>query len=331
MRRFTALLAVLLAGCGGGSHHHPPNLRAAGQAATGSVHPPGWGQAPPGTPTPAPVPLTSSAAPTAEMFDTVTLATVPVHPFALAGYTSGYWPTYLPLRARWPKAHTISIAISWGYRADCLDLEPRDAVPAQAGAWALADIRAGHPHPCLYSDLSEMPAVKASLAAALGPNWRSHVLLWLAWYRYVAGLVAGYDAVQWTDHALSRNLDESTVTLDFLRAAQPPYTPAPLYPRCYTHRLPATGCVAVKAQVTRWWRASVSSRRAYLARGCDVLTQRERWFAGRIRTQPRSPRLAYRRGALTATRRALSTRQCQTFAGRVAHFDALARQAIRTH
>lgn len=223
-----AILAavILIAGCGG----HPARHRAAahaivapqpGQSAMGSVHPPGWGATPPGFSLPHTGAQTFT--PTGEMFDTITLSTVPAKPFALAGYTAGHWPTFLPLRSAFPAAHTISIAISWGYRADCLDVEPGDATPAQAGAWARADIAAGFPRPCLYSDLSEMPAVKASLVAA--GLTRDRYLLWLAWYRFRPGLVAGYDAVQWTDHAFGRNLDESTVAINFVQFAHPPYIP----------------------------------------------------------------------------------------------------------
>lgn len=217
MRRISliaALVGCLLAGCG--SHHS--------QSAGGSVHPPGWGGTPPGTNVFA---LAPSSVAHAEMFDSIIVATVPARPFAQAGYTAGIWPTFLPLRRAWPNAHTVSIAIAARYHADCLDVEPGDATASQAGAWARSDIAAGYPQPCLYTDLSNMPAVKANLRAWLGTGWRSRVLLWLAWYRYRPGLVAGYDAVQWSDHALGRNLDESTVTLGFLRYAHPAYLPAP--------------------------------------------------------------------------------------------------------
>lgn len=206
LSRLALLVALALAGCGAGPR----------------VHPPGWGATPKGLfALPAPV----TGVPSAEMFDTVTVSTVPARPFALAGYTSGFWPTYLPLRRAYPTAHTVSIAVTARNHADCLDVEPGDASPSQAGPWVRADIAAGFPKPCLYSDLEEMPAVKASLAAWLGSGWRGRVLLWLAWYRYRPGLVAGYDAVQWTDHAYGRNLDESTVTLSFLTIAQPAHVP----------------------------------------------------------------------------------------------------------
>ena len=306
MKRLSAVLAaalavcaVAVAGCGGPS-----------QSATGSVHPNGWGGTPKGVVLPAPLP---TAVPTAEMLDGIYVSDFHgLQPFALAGYTAGAWPDYLGLRAAFPTTHAISIAISARWHADCLDIEPGDAVPSQAGPWAKADIAAGFKHPCEYGDLSEMPAIKASLAATFGPNWHAVNFLWLAWYRFVPGLVSGYDAVQWTDRALGRNLDESTVSLPFLTIAQPPYVaptpkPAPQPPPvCFHKREAAATCAAVKAKVASDLRAAASSRRALHAtnaalarnrcakpyrrgvcihkgRDARVFRQRIRWFTAAAR------------------------------------------------
>lgn len=212
MRRALPLVALLVTLGGCGATHRP--------------HQPGFGRTPKGLVS---LPRLVTGVATGVMYDTVTLSTVPANPFATAGYTSGYWPTFLPLRSRYPSAHTVSIAVTARNHADCLDVEPGDATPSQAGPWARADLAAGFPKPCLYSDLSHMPQVKANLAAWLGSNWRARVFLWLAWYRYTPGLVTGYDAVQWTDHAYGRNLDQSTVSLQFLSIAHPPYV-APANP-----------------------------------------------------------------------------------------------------
>lgn len=246
-RSLLAVLACLiLAGCG-----------ASQQSFGGSVHPPGWGQTPPGYRLTAPPP---TAVPIGVMFDAVTLSAIPSRPFAVAGYTSGLFPTWPHILARFPGAHHVSIAIDAAHHADCLDIEPRDAIPSQAGRWARADIAAGFPHPCLYSDLSQMPAVRASLnAAGLA---RSQYFLWLAWYRHIPGLVAGYDAVQWTDTALGRSLDQSTVSLRFLQIAQPPYvTPHPaVLPVCITHRMTRTACARVRAEIAADRQAAARAR-----------------------------------------------------------------------
>lgn len=320
MRRFSlallALLAVLaaslaLAGCGG--HKASLQIRATSpQSAMGSVHPAGWGQTPSGVALPRSI---FGITQTADMYDAVTLSNIPGHPFAVAGYTAGRYTTWPALLRDFPSAHHVSIAIQASYRADCLDVEPGDAVPSQAGAWARADIAAGFRTPCLYSDLSEMPAVKASLAAA--GLARSSYLLWLAWYRNIPGLVSGYDAVQWTDTCFGRNLDCDTVTLNFLRIAQPPY---PSWPVCINKREPAATCAAAKAKIASDERAAASSERAWNARGCPALVARREWFAAHLNKPPKS-RHAYRAGALAATTRAMARQGCPTFAQRVAFFS----------
>lgn len=291
-----ALLACVLVGGGvtvveSGSSAPP--------SATGSVHPAGWGSTPKGMVLPRS--LVGGVAQTFEQYDAVTVGNIPSNPFAVAGYTSGLYLTWPVLLRDFPRAHHVSIAISVLHHADCLDDEPGDASPSQAGAWVLADIKAGFARPCVYGDLSNMPAIQASIRAALGANWRTHVFLWLAWYRFVPGLVAGYDAVQWTDKALGRGLDESTVTPAFLSIAQPPYVaPRPL-PTCIHRRESASVCAAAKAKIASQQRAAASSQRALNAtnavlaanrcvkpyrrgvcvhkgRDATVFSQRVRWF-----------------------------------------------------
>lgn len=165
------------------------------------------------------------------MFDTTTLSTVPSHPFALAGYTAGHWPTYLELRAAWPTVHTISIAVQTRYHAGCLDVEPGDASPNQVVGWILAEradpglpaaVRAT---PCVYSSYFEyVNQVRPLLAAA--HIARSSVLEWDADYHGCNGVIdRTFDATQCTDTAFNSNLDESIVTLRFLSIATPPYLP----------------------------------------------------------------------------------------------------------
>jgi hypothetical protein len=76
-----------------------------------------------------------------------------------------------------------------------------------------------------------------------------------------------------------------------------------------------------KAQVAKWKAAAASSDRAYLARGCDVLAQRDRWFSGRLHGHL----AAKHRRALRATERAYAQRDCAVFAQRAAYFTRKAR------
>lgn len=207
-RCLAALAAVLLiAGCG---QSHPS------QSAAGSVHPPGWGTVGP----PRSFGLTPTGSATAVMFDTTTLGTVPSHPFALAGYTAGNWPTFFPLRREYPSAHTISIAISTRYHADCLDVEQWDATPGEVPGWVRSEIKAGWRKPCIYSDWYEFTHQIWPVLERAGIK-RSQVWEWDANYAGCPRLDPGFDATQCTDHAYGRNLDESIVTRAFLSIAHP--------------------------------------------------------------------------------------------------------------
>jgi hypothetical protein len=213
---------LAIAGCGGTPSPPVPSQpteTTSSQTAGGSVHPPGWGR-----PAPASVQrfaLRPSIA-TATMYDSITLSTVPPSPFALAGYTSGFWPTYEPMRRTWPNAHTVSIAVTAIYHADCLDVEPGDATPSQAPGWVEADKAAGFARPCLYSSYYEwIEQLRPALARA--GIALSRIFKWVASYVYHPQLLPGFDAQQWTDAAYGRNLDASLVLLPFLSIAQPPY------------------------------------------------------------------------------------------------------------
>lgn len=234
-----AAACVALAGCGGSSHHRPVSPSVRLPAARGA-HIAGWATQPPAWPLPHV--LGASDVQTREMFDSVVVSTVPANPWAVAGYTSGLWPTYLPLVAAFPHAIHLSIAINIGHDADCLDVEPGDAAISQGGWWAQHELALGHKLVCEYTSVSNMPALKANVAAAGVPLNR--VKWWCAWYRYVPGLVSGCDAVQWNDHAYGRNLDESTVSADFFGPAGPP------------------------AQTVRWYRERNKAFWAYHDHGC---------------------------------------------------------------
>lgn len=190
-------------------------------------HPPGWGY--PSTScssscVSAP-PATASLRGTRRMYDSVDLSALPNDPFAAAGYTSGFWPTYGPIRARWPRAHSISIAVTASEPADCLDIEPGDATPAEAPAWVRTEKAHGVTRPCLYSSYWELVnEVRPTLTKA-GVKL-ANVYQWDADYDLgCPRLDEGFDATQCTDHALGHNLDESVVTLRFLQLATPPYRP----------------------------------------------------------------------------------------------------------
>lgn len=288
-------MTLLLAACGGVAHPHQQRVQTKYGVA---AHSPTFGLPPKGA---HPYRLSPKVVPTIEMFDTVTLSTLAgLQPAALAGYTSGYWPTYVPLTRAYPAlaatGHVVSINVYYTYHGNCLDVEPGDATPAQAAVWVGADLIAGFWKPCVYASLSTMAQVRYYLNAANIP--RSAYRLWDADWTYYAHLDAGYDATQWTDHAYSRNLDESTVSTTTFFQGPPP---APPRPHCFGPNWERSNstCQHIRPLVASWSRARDSSLRALNARhclysgivngtatplfhnrtDCNALTQRATYFA----------------------------------------------------
>jgi hypothetical protein len=309
--RLVPLLAVLaLAGCGGGHHTTTPTPAACAhgyQTAYGcSAHSPTFGLPPKGLTLPRPV----TGVRTVEQFDSVTLGEIPSNASAVAGYTSGSWPTFVHLAALWPHAHRVSVAVNAGHIAKCLDIEPGDATPSQAAAWVAAAIHFGVFRPCLYENAATLPAVLANLHAA--GIARSSVLLWVADWTFHPGLIAGADCVQWSDHALGRNLDESTCAVGFYAGKprpkpkpkpRPKPQPKPARVLCFgKHGTPKSkACKPVVALYAKRVRAEAASSKALRRVHADlkahkchtpykrtvcradgrtvrVLSQRVRWF-----------------------------------------------------
>lgn len=149
------------------------------------------------------------------MYDTVTVAEVPsfanTSADAVAYYVDGRFADERQVLAHDPKARHLSIAVRASDVADCLDIENLDATPAEAPAWWHDATLHGVWRPCLYASLSAMSEVVAHMARA-GIH-RTSYRLWVAHYDDVPVVPQGYDAKQYTDHALGRNLDAS-VCLD---------------------------------------------------------------------------------------------------------------------
>ena len=156
------------------------------------------------------------------MYDSVTISQIPAHAEAVAGYVDGKWPTYKALLTAFPKAHHLSIAVNSTEDAECLDVEPGDATPAQAAAWVKRQKARGVKRPVVYTSISQAQSLVYELAKA-GVS-RQSIRLWTAHYTYHphrCSAVCGYnfngiaDGTQWTDKSLGRNLDESRISPTF--------------------------------------------------------------------------------------------------------------------
>jgi len=110
---------------------------------------------------------------TIRMFDAINPDQLPSGSgYAYAGYVSGRWPDYATIKAKFPHARVLSIAIDAEHDADCLDIETGDATPSQAVAWYERQRKRGITRPCLYASASVMQAnvVPVLLAAAVSPK-----------------------------------------------------------------------------------------------------------------------------------------------------------------
>lgn len=91
--------------------------------------------------------------------DGITIGNIPDGLDVYAGYTGGWWPTYLPLAAKYPSKLHLAYAVSAWQWGDCLDVENGDATPDQAAGWIDRWTRHNTPKPALYTSASMMGAL----------------------------------------------------------------------------------------------------------------------------------------------------------------------------
>jgi len=163
------------------------------------------------------------------MFDSVTASALPRGNFAYAGYVNGRFANIPEIKARFPNANVLSIAVFASADADCLDIEQGDATPAQAAGWVARQFARGVARPCLYASVSVMNEVVAAMHAAGVP--RESLRLWSAHYTFrphICGpatcrlISIGMDGTQWTDQAAGGTCDESLLTDSFFDPAGVP-------------------------------------------------------------------------------------------------------------
>lgn len=161
------------------------------------------------------------------MYDSVDVENIPRHAQAVAGYVGGEWPTYNKLRALFPNAHVLSIAVNASQNAHCLDVEKGDATIEEAPHWIHRQHERGLKLPVIYIELSRYHSLVDELH---GNNVKvADIRLWIAHYtghphvctRHTCGLAApllGASTLygtQWTNRADGKNLDESLMHSSF--------------------------------------------------------------------------------------------------------------------
>ena len=173
------------------------------------------------------------------MYDSITVSQIPANAEAVAGYTSGHWPTYNELVQKFPHAHVLSIAVGASHAARCLDVEPGDAVTPTdrrpVGTCADFTPIVTRESQVLYTSASNVNALVSTMTAAR--IFRNQYYIWSAHYTFHEHICSpgacGYpsaDATQWTDKAMGRNLDQSQCQDYFFGAAPAPKPPIPTPP-----------------------------------------------------------------------------------------------------
>ncbi len=256
--RLTSLLVVGsvgagLAGCGGTVTHTVTKVSTPTyQTPYGpSAHSPTFGLHPSNIPLPPPLSPTA-ASQTLLMLDSVDSSTSifsGFNPTVVAGYTGGSWPTYFDYRGHFPYVVAVMVQSSFhgirGAARSCLDVEPGDATPSEAGPWAVQEVHLGF-KPCVYGSLSEFSAINSSIGSS---HPADHVFRWCADWTYYAHLDNGCDAVQWTNHYGNRNIDGSTVTYAFVGKTTKPPPPPPPKNICFgKHWQHTTYCNTIRRQ-----------------------------------------------------------------------------------
>lgn len=131
---------------------------------------------------------------TRTMYDAVSPANIPAGASLVAGYADGLYANIPEMRARFPHATVVSIAVRWTTRAQVLDVETGDATPAQAVDWCRQTM-ADKPNPELtvYCNTSTWPSVRQAFqgAGVTEPQY------WVAAYDNDPAIPAGAVAKQW--------------------------------------------------------------------------------------------------------------------------------------
>ncbi len=129
-----------------------------------------------------------------QIYDSVTPAAIPAHHEIATYATGGYAVTPAAVTGR----HVLWIDTNGSDpRASVLDIEPGDATPAGAAAWARAKLTT---QPAalarLYTMRSEWPAVQAAVAT-LPHHMQTRIRWWIADPTGTPHIVPGAQATQW--------------------------------------------------------------------------------------------------------------------------------------
>jgi hypothetical protein len=190
--------------------------------------------------------------------DSLTLPGMPTHLPVYAGYNSGRWNNWSALIA-WvsrnaPGAKLVSITPSVTKGSAVLDVEPGDAVPADAPAFVRIGFTGEVAKPVIYTSAGDLQAVINALSDA--GIARSRYYLWSAHWigLHICGPnTCGYPQVDATQYASSatRDLDVFSSYMFSGKPTPPPPPPPPAFP---TLKLGDTGAVVrtLQTKLNAW-------------------------------------------------------------------------------
>lgn len=124
------------------------------------------------------------------MYDDVDAANIPADATLMAGYVDGSWPSYNAMKARFPHATVVPIAVSWRTNAGTvLDCEKGDATPSECPSWVVMR-RARGVDPTIYCNSDTWPAVRQAFQGAHIPEPHYWIAQWDDQPTIPAGAVA---------------------------------------------------------------------------------------------------------------------------------------------
>jgi hypothetical protein len=167
-----------------------------------------------------------------------------------AGYVDGAWPTFGSLTTWHPGKRYVAITVFGRPGIQVVDCETGDLTPAQAAAWAKAEVNGGR-RPTIYCNTSTQPAVVSELAA-LGLEFVRDVDWWEAHYDNDPTLTPGSAAKQYQS---TDAYDVSSTDGKWPDSLAPAPAPAPTQGSVYMIPANCTDDGAVRAQIRDWWGA----------------------------------------------------------------------------
>lgn len=169
------------------------------------------------------------------LWDDVNAALIPSGAEYVAYYVDGEFKNYNAVKARFPHATLVSIAVFPKDDADALDVEQGDATIADIYGWLKRQLARGVVRPAIYISGGRIDTMMLTMNA--NGFHRSQYRIWSAHYTGVPHFCAANtcgvtrtavaDWTQYTSRALGRSLDESLLSDVPLFVNQVPPAPKP--------------------------------------------------------------------------------------------------------